>query len=306
MNMMRKKIFFVFLAFVFVAFGACSDGGTKDNGEEIGIGGTLEGNNIAPVDEESMKEVVQNFPAPVEMAALLDEVGAPFSNQMLFPTENADDYNTSFKQAIALGIYSADLGYMNIYSKTSSIIQYLTVIKRLADDLRVGQYFDFQTLKSLAVSNENLDTLMFLSVTSFNEMDDHLRQHNRSHLSALVITGVWLEGLYLAAKVYEDVPHIRIAERIGDQKLLLEDILDILRKYDQDKNFAGTVKDLEYVYEVYKDVHITIIPGKPTMVEQNGTFVIKQNERSEVTINDQQIVNITERVNEIRNKLISL
>jgi hypothetical protein len=137
-------------------------------------------------------------------------------------------------------------------------------------------------------------------------MDDHLRQHNQSHLSALVVTGVWLEGLYIASQVYKTVPNARIAERIGDQKLLLEDILDILRKYDQDKNFAVLVKDLEFIHDVYKDVQIKIVPGTPTMVEQNGTFVIKQNERSEVTINDQQIVNITDRVNEIRNKLISL
>jgi len=302
-----NRIVLIVAAFFYMTIVSCNESETKSNADDIGIGdGGLGQTTLTTAEEESMKEVVQNFPAPVEMAALLDEVGAPFSTNMLFPTENADNYNTSFKQALALGVYSADLGYMNIYSKTSTIVQYLTVIKRLADELRIGQYFDFQTLKRLAVSNENLDTLMFLSVTSFNEMDDHLRQHNRSHLSALVVTGVWLEGLYLATQVYKDVPHERIAERIGDQKLLLEDILDILRKYDQDKNFSDLIKELEFIYEAYKDVQIKIVPGKPTMTEQNGTFVIKQNERSEVTINDNVIVNITERINEIRNKLISL
>ncbi len=302
--MYRKLFYVLFAALFFMACGNNSD--DKKVKDDLELPGGLTNTNLNAEEQQSMTEIVQNFPAPVEMAALLDEVGAPYSNKYLFPTENADDYNTSFKQSLALGIYSADLGYMNIYSKTTTIVQYLTVIKRLADDLRIGQFFDFQTLKRLAVSNENLDTLMFLSVSSFNEMDDHLRQHNRNHLSALIVTGVWLEGLYLATQVHTTVPNPRIAERIGDQKLLLEDILTILKKYNKDKNFANLIKDLGYIYDAYKGVQIKIIPGEPKMVEQNGTFVIKQNERSEVSITNSEIVEITKRVNEIRNKLISL
>jgi len=302
---MYKKLLYVLLA-TFLGFScqnSSKDGQVKD---DLGLKNSLSNTEYSAEEQESMKQIVQNFPAPVEMAALLEEVGAPFSNKYLFPTENSDDYNTSFRQALALGIYSSDLGYMNIYSKTSTIVQYLTVIKRLSEDLQVGQYFDFQTLKRLAVSNENLDTLMFLSINSFNEMDDHFRQHNRNHLSALIVTGVWLEGLSLATRVYKTIPNARIAERIGDQKLLLEDILTILKKYTKDKNFANLVKDLDYIYDAYKDVSIKIIPGQPKMVEQNGSFVIKQNERSEVTINEKQIIEISKRVSEIRNKLISL
>ncbi len=302
---MYKKLLYILMA---LFFGIACQNSSKDNQvkDDLGLKDELSNTGFTAEEQESMKEIVQNFPAPVEMAALLEEVGAPFSNKYLFPTEVSDEYNTSFRQALALGIYSADLGYMNIYSKTSTIVQYLTVIKRLAEDLKVGQYFDFQTLKRLAVSNENLDTLMFLSINSFNEMDDHFRQHNRNHLSALIVTGVWLEGLNLATQVYKTVPNPRIAERIGDQKLLLEDIITILKKYNKDKNFANLVKDLDYIYDAYKDVQIKIIAGQPKMVEQNGTIVIKQNERSEVTINEAQILEITKRVTEIRNKLISL
>jgi hypothetical protein len=42
---------------------------------------------------------------------------------------------------------------------------------------------------------KNLDSLIFISVHSFNQMDDYLRTNKRGNLSALIITGTWIEGL---------------------------------------------------------------------------------------------------------------
>lgn len=295
----------IFLLMVSVLI-ACGDSSNTNTGDDNGIPNELQGEGNTEVSDEAMDQIIQNFPAPVEMAALMESINVPYSQKYLFPTDVADDYNTSFKQAIGLGIYSTDLGYLNIYSKTSSIVQYITVIKRIADALKVGQFFDFPTLKRLATNNENLDSLMFLSVHSFNQMDDHLRMNNRSHLSALVVTGVWLEGLYLASQVYKDLPNAKIAERIGDQKLVLADIMVILKGYKKDKNFENLIVDLEILEKVYEDVKITIIPGKPEMVEQDGMLVIKQNEQSVVDISEEQISIITKKVEEVRNKLMSL
>jgi hypothetical protein len=77
-------------------------------------------------------------------------------------------------------------------------------------------------LKRLAINNEDLDRLMFLSVNSFNRMDRYLRDNNRNNLSTLIVTGVWIEGLYLATQVYKDKPDKRIADRIGEQKNYIE------------------------------------------------------------------------------------
>ena len=88
-----------------------------------------------------------------------------------------------------LGIYGADLGYLNIYGKTGNSVDVLSAIKRLADGLRVGQFFDFETLKRLSTSKSNLDSLLFLSVNSYNQIDNYLRNNDRGSISALMITG---------------------------------------------------------------------------------------------------------------------
>jgi hypothetical protein len=114
------------------------------------------------ISEAVMQDIVQNISSPVEMAALVKNLNANFSGKYLAPTDKVDNLTTSYQQAFFLGIYAADLGYLNIYNKTNAVLDYLTAIKSLADGIRVGQFFDFSTLKRLAQSNQNLDSLMYI------------------------------------------------------------------------------------------------------------------------------------------------
>jgi hypothetical protein len=112
--------------------------------------------------------------------------------------------NTNFQKAIGLGIYGADLGYLNMYERTSMVIDYISTIRSLADGIQVGQFFDFNTLRRIATNKENLDSLMLISQQSFNRIDSYLRETNRASLSMVIVAGVWIEGLYLSTRVAQD------------------------------------------------------------------------------------------------------
>ena len=83
------------------------------------------------------------YPLPLKWHALIKEIGTPFSLDYLATTDFVDRYNTSFQMAYMLGVFGADLGYLNIYNKNTQIVDYLTAINKLADGIRVGQFFDF-------------------------------------------------------------------------------------------------------------------------------------------------------------------
>ncbi len=255
------------------------------------------------VSEVAMEEIVQNISSPVEMAALIKEVGEPFSLDYLCSTDNTDKYNTNFKKALGLGFMGADLGYLNIYSKTSQIIGYITVIKKLSDGLKVGQFFDFSTLKRLATNNKNLDSLMYISVNSFNQMDSYLRDTKRSDLSALIVTGVWIEGMYLATQVVKEKPNKAISERIGEQKVIIDELLLILKNFKNNDNFADLIKDFEEIRAAFADVTIEYEVGEPKTVEEDGNLVIVQTEKSMVNINAEQLKKIVEIIEQKRDKL---
>jgi len=258
------------------------------------------------ISEEVMQDIVQNISSPVEMAAMIKDLGVPFSNRYISPTDRVGNLTTSFQQSLNLGIYAADLGYLNMYNKTSAVVDYLTAIKTLSDAIKVGQFFDFTTLKRLATNSKNLDSLMYISVHSFNQMDKYLHSNNRTNLSALIVTGVWIEGLFLGTQVYKATPNQQLAERIGEQKMTLDQLVLILEKYQQDKQYVNLLQNLQRIKDLYKTVNIRIEKGEPEMIEENGMLTIVQHDRSIVDITPDQLKSIIDITEQVRNSLISL
>jgi hypothetical protein len=300
---MFKKIF-VLLSITLIF--SCAPSGSDD-----GIGKVIDSLQTEEpalvVAKEAMEDIVQNVASPVEMAALIQAVGVPFSLEYLCKTNNVDSYDTNYKKALGLGFMGADLGYLNIYSKTTQILSYITVIKKLSDGLKVGQFFDFKTLKDLASNSKNLDSLMYISVNSFNQMDEYLRQNKRGDLSALIIAGVWIEGMYLATQVVKEKPNREIVERIGEQKVILDELLLILRNFKKDENFAEIISDFDGIKTAYKGVEISYKVGEPeAIVDEEGQLTIRQNETSIVEISDEQLNRIISEVEKVRTKLTNL
>jgi hypothetical protein len=258
------------------------------------------------ISEEAMEEIVQNVSSPIEMAALIKEIGMDFSVDYLATTDYVDRYNTSYQMAYILGVFGADLGYLNIYSKNTQVVDYITSINRLADGIKVGQFFDFSTLKRLSTSRENMDSLMYISVSSFNNMDSYLRETHRGHLSALMITGIWVEGMYLATQVARENSDPALYDRIGEQKLNLNNLFLILNAYKGQKQIQDLMDVLNDIKVEFDQVEITYKMGEPETVEHEGMIMIVQNERSIVHISEDQMQSIIAKTEEVRNKLIEI
>ena len=299
---MIRKLTYILLSFILIA--GCRSGGDNLDRDFDEVPDSLLSEGELKVSEQAMEDIVQNISSPVEIAALVKSLGVPFSKKYLATTENVNQLNTSFEQSLHLGIYGADLGYLNMYSKTSSVLEYITSIKTLSDAINVGQFFDFVTLKRLATNSQNLDSLMYISVHSFNMMDRYLRENNRGNLSALIVAGVWIEGLYLATQVSKESSHPDLAERIGEQKIIIGDLLLILKNYKRDPQIESLISDLEEIKAEFNDVKITYEMGEPEAVEKDGMLMIIQNETSIVHITDEQLARIIQKTEEIRNKII--
>jgi hypothetical protein len=298
------KILSILLLILAVAAGSCKSGGSGENaGGEIPDSILNEGVEIS---EEVMQDIVQNISSPVEMAAMIKDLGVPFSNKYISPTDRVGNLTTSFQQSLNLGIYAADLGYLNMNNKTSAVVDYLTAIKTLSDAIKVGQFFDFTTLKRLATNSKNLDSLMYISVHSFNQMDKYLHSNNRTNLSALMVTGVWIEGLYLGTQVYKATPNQALAERIGEQKLTLDQLMLILDKYQRDNQYTVLLEELQKLKSLFSSVVIYTKKGEPQMVEVDGMLTIVGGDESIVEITPDLLNNIINTTEQVRNKLINL
>jgi len=298
----QTTILFLTVLFLF----SCQSRKGKESGTEFEVPDSVITAEALTISNEALEEIVQNVSSPIEMAALIKEIGVPFSTKYLATTDYVDRYNTSFKMAYSLGVFGADLGYLNIYDKSNQVIDFLTAINKLADGIKVGQFFDFETLKRLATSRESIDSLMYISVNSFNNMDSYLRDNNRGHLSALMIAGTWVEGMYLVTQVASEKSNPELSERIGEQKINLNNIMLILDNYKEHEQVMKVIESLDGLKEEFDKVEITYVIGEPETVEQGGMIMIVQNEKSVVNISDEQLNKIISKTKQIRNKLISV
>jgi hypothetical protein len=263
-----------------------------------------------PIDstmsQEMLQGIIKSVPSPLEMATAIKNSGAEFAKDVINNPEAGATYTTSFKKAINLGIYGADLGYINIYEKSRTAINYINAIKDLSNDLKIGQFFDFETLRRLANSNNNLDSLIYISTIGFENMDAHLREKKRGNISTLIVIGGWLEALYLATNVVENSKNKEpvLSEKIGEQKIVAEDLSFLLSAYKNEPGFTELLTDIEDLKTSFEKVNITYTYAEPETKEVDGVLVIIDNSKSTVEIPEEVLKEIGTKVKTIRSKLI--
>lgn len=304
-NTLKTAMRISFLAVLFSAY-SCGDGGNADSGDNFDNLMEEESTDAtSKISQEVLTEIIQRIPSPVEIVSLIKASGAEYSETMLNPTVNVEKYTTNYKQAFNLGVYGADLGYINIYEKTISSLSYLNAVKSMADLIKVGQFFDFNTLKRLSSNKENMDSLLYITTSNFNRMDEYLREQGRSDLSILSVAGAWIEGLYITCQVAKSTGNEELIERIGEQKLAMADIALLLDQYKNDENMANIAADFNRIKIAYNAVIIETTQGEPEMKEVEGRLVIVDNSTSNVSISKETLDNIIEVVMDVRNKCIN-
>jgi len=296
------KIFHVIPVLVLLLLAGCGNRAKED----LSVGQEVDAPDELIISEEAMGEVIQNIASPIEVASLLTELEVPFSSAYLADPDKLSTHATNYEMAFALGVLSSDLGYLNMYNKTGTAINFLSRINRLSEALDIGQFFDFVLMKRLATTESNLDSLLFVSMNSFNNMDEHLRKTNRSSLSALMVAGVWIEGLNLATQVYGKAEHEDIRRMIGEQKVILNDLIIVLQNYADEEYFGPILDDFREMKTVYDKVTLTYEVGEPETVEVDGMLMVVQNETTTLEMSDKVLGEIIAVAKKIRNKHLNI
>jgi len=298
---MRKIPYFLLCLVVF----GCSPGKKSDEQAFLDSLNNLE-LDAPMISEEVIAEIVQQVPSPLEISYLLKDAGTQYNYGFLNSPDNASNYNSNFHKAINLGIYGTDLGYANIYEENQDAIKYLNSIKGLANDLSIGQYFDFATIARLATNSKNLDSLLLITTQNFNDINTYLQENKRSNLSILILTGGWLEALHITCQVAQANPsNSQLIEKIGEQKITLDNIVQLLQFYTQDPAIADLHKQIVELKATFDQIDIVTVYAESTMEEVNGIIVVKPNSSTTVNITAENVESIRTQVLKIRESIIS-
>ncbi|MCU0355254.1 MAG: hypothetical protein MUD08_16185 [Cytophagales bacterium] len=288
----------------FAAFALLSCGGNKKQDEKALLDSLANAQpKQAAVSKEVVNEFIQSIPSPIEISVLIKEQGAKYDGKLLNPTGNQSAYNTSFRQALNLGVYSTDLGYANIYDQKQDAIKYLDAVTEMANGLNIGQFFDFATIKRLATNSSNLDSLLLITTQNFEKINSYLQDQNRSNQSVLILTGGWVESLYLTCEVVKKHPSQQFKERVGEQKVILDQLLLLLDFYKDDANVQSLIADLNNLKKQFDAIKVTNEYKESKVEEINGIPTIVGKSTSRIDFTEKDIENIYTATVAVREKI---
>jgi len=259
------------------------------------------------ISEDVISDIIQQIPSPLEISTLLKEAETKYDKSHLNDPDNISKYNSNFKKALALGIYGTDMGYTNIYEQNQDALFYLNAIKSLADDLSIGQFFDIGTIKRLATNSKNLDSLLLITTKNFNSINAYLQDQKRSNLSILLLSGGWLEALFIVSQVSEKNPdNEQLKETIGEQKIIMDNVALLLSFYvESDPNIRDLADSFKALQEEFNKIEIKTVYREPTYEVVDGMLVVQDNSTSEIIMTDENIESIRTMVYDIRNNIIN-
>lgn len=291
---LKRPIYFFISALLAAGLASCGKSGEdkNKNSEEFDEAGSL---------KQQIEEVVYNIPSPSEIPYLLQATGAEFNESLLNPRTKVDQYTAhNDKAALNLGVYVADIGYLTSYDKTQEAIDYLTACKTLADNLGLIGTFDSELGKQFEANISNKDSLAHLLDRTIKQAEAFLVDDNRNKLSSLVVTGSFIEGLYISTGLIKSYPKNILPEDnrnlvltplmrvVLEQKKAVSELLKMLSVVDQSEPIVSLKKDLQSLEEAYQKLNIE---------EQ-----IKNN-RADLVLSDKNLEGITTIVEKIRKEI---
>ena len=289
-----KSLYFIFSSILILGLSSCGPSEQKSNDSD-------EFKKAEESLKSTIQEVVTGIPSPTEIPYLIQQTGAEYNASFLNPLSNTDKYaNRTEKAALNLGVYTADIGYLASYDKTQEAIEYLNSCKILADNLGVIGSFDIELLKRFESNIANKDSLAALLDKTTKQTEKFLKDESRNKLAALVVTGSFIEGLYISTSLVNSYPKDVLPANVRDniltpviqvilnQKKSVSDLLKMLTSVEQTDPVASLVRDLQGLEKAYSELNIE---------EQI------QNNRGDLVLTDKKLEQITAIVKSMRTSI---
>jgi hypothetical protein len=250
--------------------------------------------------------VIGDLPSPSEVPYTMQAVGADYDPTLINDLSRMEGYTSNEDEAaLNLGVYATDMGYLSSYKKAQQAMTYMEECHDLAEALGVASVFDVHTMEKFQNNMSNPEELNKIMNEAILDAEQRLESTDRAAIAALVLTGSFVEGLYLATKVIETYPKDILDEQtrnlilepmfkiVLEQKKPLLDVIGMLKDLPQDDIIAKMITELNILRLLY-DGDLADIEAK--IKSNTGNFIVTQD----------MLIDITTEVKRIRKDIVEL
>lgn len=289
---MNKIVYIVLLALF-----ACAQGEVK-NTDPIVLEDTIE----VKEKEEKIKTIFFSLPSPLELSTLFKKEGITYQIEKLHSIDQRDEYVTTIKKSLNLGVYGADLSYAGLFAKHEDAIKYFSTSQLLAGELGIGQTFQKEFVTRLEQNANNKDTLLQVISDFFLENDIYLKSTNQQNVSSYVLAGGWIEGMYLGTHmINNDSVGDGIKDIIIGQLQSLDNLLVLLNSADKSYELDELRQSMQQLRTYFNEVVYSELTEEHSETDSTITLY---SENKKGIMSDTTFTKVHDLVSEIRESII--
>jgi hypothetical protein len=292
-----KAVLIIMLAFLI--FGCSSETPKKDR-IEVDVP-DAQTQDAVQVGVQTARQIFYSLPSPLETAMILKRSGAKYNEEILNPVENISRYTTNKSMALNLGIYSTDLSYASLFDQTQASIRYMATSKRLAESLGILNAIDNTIIQRLEEHVNNREVIMEIISETLLNTNSILEENDRVAIGAIILVGGWIEGLYIATSLVDDVSTAdnELLDRIIDQKLSLSTVIKLLEQHIDQPDIKDVLNDIQDLKTIYEKIQISV--SEVEAIEEPGKTTILRS-KNVVSISPAVFSELKTKVNSVRTK----
>ncbi len=241
-----------------IIFHACQSGQKKGRQSEESTATSSEINKEEI--EKDVREFVYPLPTSFEVTEMLNRIGAGYILTLSNPANNVSKYLTEKKQALNLGVYGADLSYASTYNQKQETINYMEASKKLVDALNISAALPPDIVEKVDQNQDNKEKLVEIITNTFYDTYNYLNANGRASVSMLVLSGSWVEALYIATHISEDTyQNKEMVQIVMEQKASLNKLFGLMKVLENDPQVKEVMQQLQPLYDIYAKVEVDAI-----------------------------------------------
>ncbi|MFT5570456.1 MAG: hypothetical protein ACJAZM_001795 [Cyclobacteriaceae bacterium] len=234
---------------------------------------------------KDISKIIEDLPPPAEIPTAMQSIGATYDETLPNDLEKLDSYLLEpDKAALNLGVYASDIGYLIAYDQVQESIDHMTACQQLAENLGVSTAFNIEMIQKYEAAMDDHEKLILLLNETIKQAEARLGESDQLTNAGLVLTGSFIEGLYLAVKVIKEHhnEHRRdsnedeilepLVRMVMDQEQPLIDIIALLRDIPQEPIITKMIAELNILKLLY-DGDLAEIEAR---LEENPEMVITE------------------------------
>lgn len=246
---MLRKINNLLALALLLLFISC--GGGSEKTEEI----LSEGETSKPTLEESKfnaQNVFNSLPDRQVILKLIDDNRLEYNPDFLNDPNSVKKYSTELQKAFNLGIYGSDLSISSSFDQTQESMIFLKCVNMLAGNLGVSSAFDQRLFERVENNKTNKDSVLQIVTDAFRKVDEILKYNNRPATSAVILSGCWIEGLYVSCRMGESLENENIIKAIFEQKESLKNLIVMVEAVQLEEGARFIIADLKDLYNTFE------------------------------------------------------